>query len=121
MLFEFVSHEEFPEDDFIKEVVYFTITSSPYQHRVGYVRKIFPTGGMRWDVISASAKKNGKRATLEGYINDSSFVHKDILKFLENRSWEPMTRSYAKQISVNPSNSFHQTQEKDDSDEKIPF
>lgn len=87
--FDFVSHEEFPEDKYVKECVYICIEG---KHRVGYVRKITQNGGMFWDVINTSVTKNGARVFLKAYTSDSNFLKEDIMHFLENRGWEKLVR-----------------------------
>lgn len=83
--FDFVSHDTYPEDEFTKESVTLCIGK---QHRVTYVRKKMQNGGMFWDVISASVKKNGEKKYLKSYAQDSNFLHEDIKAYLDNREWE---------------------------------
>jgi hypothetical protein len=83
--FDFISHDEYPEDQYIKESVTLCIDK---KHRVTYVRKCTQNGGMFWDVISASVRKNGEKKFLRGYAQDSVFLQEDIKHFLENRTWE---------------------------------
>jgi hypothetical protein len=83
--FDFVSHESYPEDEYTKESVVLCIEK---KHRVTYVRKKMQNGGMFWDVIAASVKKNGEKKYLKAYSQDSNFLHEDIKAFLDNRSWE---------------------------------
>jgi hypothetical protein len=94
MPFDFVSHDEFPEDKYIKEVVYLCLDG---KHRVGYVKKIMQNGGMFWDVISTSATKGESRVNLKGYITDSNFLHEDIMHFLKTRGWEKGVRAVPEQ------------------------
>lgn len=83
--FDFVSHENFPEDEYTKEAVVLCIDK---KHRVTYVRKRMQNGGMFWDVVSAAVKKNGEKKYLRSYSQDSTFLQEDIKNFLENRTWE---------------------------------
>lgn len=83
--FDFVSHENFPEDEYTKEAVVICIEK---KHRVTYVRKKLQTGAMFWDVASIAVKQNGAKKYLKAYAQDSNFLHEDIKNFLENRSWE---------------------------------
>lgn len=83
--FDFVSHESYPEDEYTKESVVICIDK---KHRVTYVRKKMQNGSMFWDVISAGVKKNGEKKFLKAYAQDSSFLHEDIKKFLDDRAWE---------------------------------
>lgn len=53
ILFEFVSHESFPEDEYTKEAVILCIDK---KHRVTYVKKKLQTGATFWDVISMAVK-----------------------------------------------------------------
>lgn len=84
-VFEFVSHESYPEDEYTKEAVILCIEK---KHRVTYVRKKMQTGAMFWDVISMAVKQNGAKKFLKSYSQDSNFLHEDIKHFLEARSWE---------------------------------
>ena len=83
--FDFVSHESYPEDEYTKESVVLCIEK---KHRVTYVRKKMQSGGMFWDVISASVTKGGKKHYLKSYSQDSNFLHEDIKHFLDTRGWE---------------------------------
>jgi hypothetical protein len=83
--FEFVSHENYPEDEYTKEAVVLCIEK---KHRVTYVRKKMTNGGMFWDVISAAVKHHGEKKYLKSYSQDSNFLYEDIKSYLENRSWE---------------------------------
>lgn len=97
MSFEFVSHDEFPEDKYVKEAVYICLDG---KHRVGYVKKAMQNGGTFWDVISTSGTKNGVRVNLKGYVTDSNFLHEDIMHFLKTRGWEKGGRSMPMHGSV---------------------
>lgn len=84
-MFEFISHEAFPEDEYTKEGVVFCIEG---KHRVTYIRKKMQSGGMFWDVLSTPVRKNGEKKYLKAYSQDSKFLQEDIKNFLEGRSWE---------------------------------
>lgn len=84
-LFEFVSYESFPEDEYTKEAVVLCLEG---KYRVGYVRRTLQNGSMFWSVASTSAKKNGKKVFISGFEADSNFLNKDIMNFLNERSWE---------------------------------
>jgi hypothetical protein len=86
-IFEFVSHESFPEDEYTKEAVVLCIEK---KHRITYIRKKTQNGGMFWDVISAAVKQNGEKKYLKSYSQDSNFLAEDIKNFLDNRTWEKM-------------------------------
>jgi hypothetical protein len=81
---KFVSHEEFPEDAYTSELVYLLIDD---KYRVAYVRKISKTGGKFWSVPTIAITKDGSKQYFECFLQDSSFLEKDIKKFLEDRSW----------------------------------
>jgi hypothetical protein len=83
--FDFVSHESYPEDQYIVEAVVLCLDK---KHRVTYIRKKMQNGGMFWDVISAAVKKHGEKKYLKSYSQDSNFLHEDIKHFLESRNWE---------------------------------
>ena len=84
-MFEFVSHERYPEDPYILESVVLCFDD---KHRITYVRKKMKNGGMYWDVISASVLQYGEKKFLKSYTQDSNFLREDIMSFLENRKWE---------------------------------
>jgi len=83
--FEFVSHEHFQEDEYIKELVYLCLEG---KYRVAYIRKKAGNGGMFWNVAGFGVSKNGKKEFYQAFIQDSNFLEKDIKEFLEKRSWE---------------------------------
>jgi hypothetical protein len=80
-----VSHEEFPEDQYVKEIAYLLIDVPT---RVLYVRKQSKTGGMFWSVATVGVTKDGSKTYYETFMQDSSFLEKDIKNFLDKRSWE---------------------------------
>lgn len=82
---KFVSHEEFPEDPYTKELVYLLLDD---KYRVAYVRKAAKNGGMFWGTISAIVTKDGAKQYYESFMSDSAFLNKDIKTFLDKRSWE---------------------------------
>lgn len=100
---EFVSHESFPDDQFTKELVYLCLEE---KYRVAYVRKQTKTGGMFWSVANIGVTKEGLKSYYEAFMQDSSFLEKDIQTFLNNRAWESV-----------------KTQEKNviSDDEELPF
>lgn len=87
---QFVSHEAFPDDLYTKELVYLLIDN---KYRVAYVRKQAKNGGMFWGVGAIGVTKDGSKLYFESFMQDSSFLEKDIKTFLENRSWESEKRA----------------------------
>lgn len=85
MSFEFISHESYPEDEYTKEAVVLCLDN---KHRVTYIRKKMPNGGMFWDVISLGVRQHGGKKYLRAYSQDSRFMEEDIKDFLEKRSWD---------------------------------
>jgi len=83
--FDFVSHEAFPEDQYIAEAVTLCLDG---KYRVTYVRKKLQNGGMFWGEISAAVKQNGEKKYLKAFSQDSNFLQEDIRQFLDSRSWE---------------------------------
>ncbi len=83
---EFVSHEAFPEDQYVKEMVYLLIDQ---KYRVAYVRKQAKNGGQFWSVPTLGVTKEGVKTYYETFMQDSSFLEKDIKLFLDQRSWQP--------------------------------
>lgn len=82
---KFVSHENFPDDPYVKEMVYLCLEE---RYRVAYVRKESKTGGKFWSVPSFSTTKDGTKSYHEGFMQDSKFLENDIKNFLNERSWE---------------------------------
>ena len=94
---EYVSHDAFPEDEYIKEIVYLQLEG---KFRVLYVRKAAKNGGMFWSVASAGATRNGQKEYFPAFLQDSNFLEKDIMDFLNKRKWEG-SRAYAQSASLN--------------------
>jgi hypothetical protein len=84
-MFDFISHESFPEDEYVSEAV---VLCFEKKYRVTYLRKKSKNGGLFWDVISAGVKQHGKSKFLKSFSQDSNFLNDDIKYFLENRSWQ---------------------------------
>ncbi len=85
---KFVSQESFPQDQYTKELVYLCLDD---KYRVAYLRKQAKNGGMFWSVATASATKDDKKVYYDAFMQDSSFMEKDIKEFLEKRKWEKQT------------------------------
>lgn len=86
--FKFVSHEEF-QDPYVKELVYLIFDE---KYRVAYVRKLAKNGGLFWGVMSAGIMKDGAKKYFDSFMQDSSFLEKDIKDYLESRKWEGSTK-----------------------------
>lgn len=82
---KFVSHEQFPEDPYTKEIVYLCLEE---KYRVAYFRKQAKNGGMFWSVGTTSVTKDGAKVFYECFLQDSNFMEKDIRSFLDKRAWE---------------------------------
>lgn len=82
---KFISHKDFPEDQYTKEIVYLEIDD---KYRVAYVRKQAKAGGMFWSVPTVTATNAGTKEYYDAFMQDSSFLEKDIKTFLDQRSWE---------------------------------
>jgi hypothetical protein len=82
--FDFVSHESYPEDQYIAESVTLCFEK---KFRVTYIRKKMKNGGMFWGEISAAVTKNGEKKYLQSFSQDSKFLADDIKYFLEHRQW----------------------------------
>ncbi len=82
---KFVSHIYLPEDQYTKELVYLEIDD---KYRVCYLRKQAKNGGMFWSVPSVQVTQEGTKAYYEAFMQDSSFLEKDIKHFLDSRAWE---------------------------------
>jgi len=84
--FDFISHESFPQDQYIAEAVTLCFDK---KYRVTYVRKKLQNGGLFWGEISAAVTENGKKRYLKSFSQDSNFLAEDIKSFLDRREWEP--------------------------------
>lgn len=94
----FVSHEEFPEDQYTKELVYLCIDD---KFRVAYVRRQAKNNGMFWGVANIAVTKDGVKTYYESFLQDSTFLEKDIKSFLDKRSWESKEKTTAYCKSTN--------------------
>lgn len=83
--FKVVGYEPYPEDKYIKEVIYIEV-SGGYRH--GYTHKIMQDGGSFWDVMGASVTSNGKKEFLKAVKYADNFLQEDIKDFLKKRKWE---------------------------------
>ena len=81
----FISHENYPEDQYIKEIVYIQIDPAA---QLAYVRKPMKNGGLFWSPMSCAVMKNGAKKYINSIEIDSNSFKKEILEFLEARIWE---------------------------------
>ncbi len=95
----FVSHQEFPNDDFIKELVYLCIDD---KYHLAFVRKKTKTGAMFWNIPTLGVNVEGQKKYFPIFAYDSSFLAKEIKDFLEQRKWE---NKQSFQCQTNQSNS----------------
>lgn len=84
-MIQYISHEYLPDDQYTKEICYLSVDS---KFRFAYVRKQKKDGGMYWSPISAGVTVNGEKKYRDAIQWDSNFLQKDILAFLDARSWE---------------------------------
>jgi len=89
-MIEFISHEYFPDDPYTKEICYLSVDS---KFRFAYVRKNRKDGGLFWSPMSTSVSINGEKKFRHSLEWDSNFLAKDIMSFLEARSWESKSPS----------------------------
>lgn len=89
--FEFVSHDEFPEDKYIKEIVYMLVNGI----RIAFVHKEMQTGGRYWDVMGSSVTVYGseKKEVHKSVKFGDAFLMDDIKDYLKRRKWE--TKAYS--------------------------
>jgi hypothetical protein len=113
--FTFVSSEQFPSDEYTKEVVYLEIDAPA---RVAFVRKPAKNGGVFWTVANISVTgKEGKKEFYPAYLQDSNFLEKDIKAFLQERKWE--RRATFTPPAVDQRNT--QSNGNDENQEELPF
>lgn len=97
--FEFVSHSQFPDDEFIKELVYICLDG---KYRVAYVRKQSKSGGLFWTTPMISVTRSGSKDYLPVFLQDSSFLERDIREFLESRAWEQKATTMSASLKDDP-------------------
>ena len=98
-MIEFISHEEFPDDPYIKEIIYLSIDP---KFRFAYARKLGKNGQMFWGTLSTATTLNGQRKYHDAIMWDSNFFRQDILAFLDARSWENNSRLLPLQYTPPP-------------------
>lgn len=86
--FEFVSHEAFPEDKYVKEIVYMLVNGL----RIAYVHKIMQNGGSFWDVMATSVTNHGEKESHKAVKFGDAFLADDIKDYLKRRRWETSAR-----------------------------
>lgn len=91
--FKIAGHESFPEDQYIKEVVYIDVKAEDCTFRQAWVRKASKNGGSFWGIISAGVSKNGRKEYLKSFMCSDNFFEKDVIDFLNKRSWEKVSKS----------------------------
>jgi hypothetical protein len=82
--FEFVKHERFIDDKYIKEIVYILVNGC----RHAFVHKVMQNGGSYWDVLSTTVTNQGEKETYKAAYFQDSFVMDDIKDYLKKRKWE---------------------------------
>jgi hypothetical protein len=87
--FKFVSHESYPEDKYIKEIVYIEVKGG---FRFGYIHKIMQNGGSFWDVMGSGVTKNGEKSFAKAVKFADNFLQEDIKDYLTKRRWETSVR-----------------------------
>jgi hypothetical protein len=82
--FEFVSHQQFTDDKYIKEIVYILVNGL----RIAFVHKIMQTGGSFWDVMANSVTVGEKKESHKAVKFGDAFLIDDIKDYLKRRKWE---------------------------------
>lgn len=84
-MIEFISHEEFPDDPYCKEIVYLVVDG---KYKVAYVAKFDKSGNKFWEVMSTGMMLNGKRSYHKAFEYDSNFQKGEAQKLLASKPWE---------------------------------
>lgn len=84
-MIEFISHQEFPDDPYCKEIVYLVLDG---KYKVAYVAKLGKTGNKFWDVMSTGTVQNGERTYHRAFEYDSNFQKEEALKLIASKPWE---------------------------------
>lgn len=90
-MIEFISHEEFPDDPYCKEIVYLQIDG---KYRVAYIAKFGKTGNKFWDVMSNGTTSHGQKKYFKAFEYDSNFMREEALKLLASKPWEKKQSSF---------------------------
>jgi hypothetical protein len=84
-MIKFIKPEEFPEDPYIKELVYIEIDE---KFRIAYVPRIGKNGNKFWQPLSAGITRNGKREYFKAIEFNSKFLEKEIQDLLNSEPWK---------------------------------
>jgi hypothetical protein len=84
-MIEFISYEEYPDDQYIKEIATIQIDG---KYRVAYVAKMTKNGAKFWDVMSTGVSQKGEKIYIKAFAFDSNFQQEEIKKLLASRPWE---------------------------------
>lgn len=90
-MIKFISYDQFPEDSYIKELVYLEIDG---KFRVAYVPRMGKNGHKFWQPLSIGISKNGKKEYFRGVEFDSKFIEKDIETLLDSEPWNSKAPSH---------------------------
>ena len=96
--FELVEHEFLPDDQYTKEYAIIMIDG---KYRVPYVRKETKDGRVFWGTAQICVTVSGMKKYL-GFEFDSSFLKKDIEKYLDARPWECKAAVHSQKIAPPP-------------------
>lgn len=83
MTIEYVSHEEYPDDAFTKEIVCLNVNGIRYN----YICRRTKDGGAFWGKMSSCVAINGEKKYVESHLFQDAFLNDDCITFCKARSW----------------------------------
>lgn len=95
---ELISYKEYPSDQYTKAIATIRIDS---KHVVSYAKKLTKQGNEFWAPATHNVTENGEKKYVEGYLNDSRSVDREIMDFVRNASKLPRKSEpsvYAKEM-----------------------
>ena len=108
-MIKFIAHEVYPDDQYVKESCTLAVDEA---QRFTYVRKMKKDGGLFWSPISTSVNFRSEKKFLHSIEWDSNFLAKDIIAFLEARSWENASAHRSKVEMIEPARALAPAQQK---------
>lgn len=83
---ELISYKEYPSDQYTKAIATIRIDD---KHVVSYAKKMTKNGNEFWAPATHSVTENGEKKYVEGYLNDSRSVDREIMDFVRSSSKLP--------------------------------
>ncbi len=78
---ELISYKEYPQDQYTKAIATIMIDG---KHVVSYAKKATKTGNEFWTSATHNVMDNGEKVYVDGYLNESRSMGKQIMDFVRN-------------------------------------